>query len=340
VLEEIDVPGEYYLDRANSLLYFYPPGDMDGASIRVSSAEEPLIELHDAKHMAFKGLELCYTTVSGVIAFPADHILFEDCAIYGTSEKGMELDVVTNLTVSGCEIYDCDDTGIRSYRGVLSNGRGVVPLQSGGNIIENTLFRDLGVATYWNAGIDSCDAGLQVRHCEFYNMNAAAYLNGPNTVFEYNYVHDVCLEEANTAAVVYATVADSLGGMIRYNYFRDIGNTYNACVSPNAIQVGYLAVMPQIYGNAFYRCGLGDYAPPIKTVFGQFGQIENNLIIDAAFAADLKVWPLDNGQDIPLKNDVWLLTWYDVCFDVTTGDLWNADQWHRIGEQNSDFFSD
>ena len=36
LLEELDAPGEWYLDRQKGLLYFYPPSDCQEADVRFS----------------------------------------------------------------------------------------------------------------------------------------------------------------------------------------------------------------------------------------------------------------------------------------------------------------
>ena len=37
LFEEIDVPGESYLDRENNILYFYPVGDVENATMSLST---------------------------------------------------------------------------------------------------------------------------------------------------------------------------------------------------------------------------------------------------------------------------------------------------------------
>ncbi|MDP8223172.1 MAG: right-handed parallel beta-helix repeat-containing protein [Candidatus Lernaella stagnicola] len=55
LLEEIDVPGEWYLDREEGLLYVYPTADFATADIFVSLADE-LLQLDGAAHLTFENL--------------------------------------------------------------------------------------------------------------------------------------------------------------------------------------------------------------------------------------------------------------------------------------------
>lgn len=56
LLEEIDEPGEWYLDRRSGILYFCPPGPVEEAKISVSLLEEPMVAMEGASHITFQGL--------------------------------------------------------------------------------------------------------------------------------------------------------------------------------------------------------------------------------------------------------------------------------------------
>lgn len=65
LLEEIDQPGEWYLDRKNSMLYFYPPSEIK--DVQLSLLEEPLIKLNGVTDVTLDGLTLEATC--GVMPF-------------------------------------------------------------------------------------------------------------------------------------------------------------------------------------------------------------------------------------------------------------------------------
>ena len=53
LLEELDRPGEWYLDRENRKLYLYPPAAIEDAKILLTQLTEPLVELDDTAHLVF-----------------------------------------------------------------------------------------------------------------------------------------------------------------------------------------------------------------------------------------------------------------------------------------------
>ncbi|MEO8167847.1 MAG: hypothetical protein ABI623_06350, partial [bacterium] len=60
ILDELDDPGEYYLDRKNGIIYFWPPAPLNGSTIAVSGLEHPLISLEGASNVTLQGLTIEY----------------------------------------------------------------------------------------------------------------------------------------------------------------------------------------------------------------------------------------------------------------------------------------
>src|SRR6185503_13052282 len=77
VLEELDQPGEWFLDRKSGVLYFWPPDQKAevggqkaesgrsaltsatmGEEIILSLLDQPLLKLTDVSHVTFRGLAL------------------------------------------------------------------------------------------------------------------------------------------------------------------------------------------------------------------------------------------------------------------------------------------
>jgi len=54
VFEEIDKPGESYVDREKGILYFYPVGKVEGSEMVVSTLEKEMLKITNASHITFK----------------------------------------------------------------------------------------------------------------------------------------------------------------------------------------------------------------------------------------------------------------------------------------------
>ena len=66
LLEEIDEPGEWYLDRGTGVLYLWPPAPLRDAKVSVSLLEGPMVALEGAFHVTFRGLTFEVTRGLGV----------------------------------------------------------------------------------------------------------------------------------------------------------------------------------------------------------------------------------------------------------------------------------
>jgi len=55
VLEELDQPGEYYIDRDSGYLYLWPPGELTGARMELSVCTAPLLVVTNASDVVFRG---------------------------------------------------------------------------------------------------------------------------------------------------------------------------------------------------------------------------------------------------------------------------------------------
>ena len=56
LLEELDSPGEWYLDRKRGTLYFWPPAPLEECSVTVSMLKEPMISMREVSHVTLRGL--------------------------------------------------------------------------------------------------------------------------------------------------------------------------------------------------------------------------------------------------------------------------------------------
>ncbi|MBR4767010.1 MAG: hypothetical protein IK085_09650, partial [Clostridia bacterium] len=59
VLEELDSPGEWYIDRENGKLYFYPPDDIGKCDVEMSLSTEPVIRVSGTNGINFRNLTVC-----------------------------------------------------------------------------------------------------------------------------------------------------------------------------------------------------------------------------------------------------------------------------------------
>ena len=81
LLEEIDMPGEWYLDRKTGILFFWPPAPLVGAQVWVSTLAKPVISLKDASHVTLRGLTVEFSQGDGVVIEGGQENLVAGCTL-------------------------------------------------------------------------------------------------------------------------------------------------------------------------------------------------------------------------------------------------------------------
>ena len=79
LLEEIDIPGEYYIDSESEMLYFYPKECIDNALIQISVLDSPIVVMEDASDITFDGIVFENSRCSGVYIDNGENCIIKNC---------------------------------------------------------------------------------------------------------------------------------------------------------------------------------------------------------------------------------------------------------------------
>ena len=318
LLEEIDQPGEYFLDKTSQMLYTYPSLDFKAIeSIELSLQEKPLISLIDASYMVFSGLTFQNSRGMGVYieGGKSTRIMsstFRNLGMVAVNigqgtKPGKDLRHDTNdPALSGgigslyttlynnttfdrrggfdhgvinCKMYDL------GAGGVTLGGGDRKTLKPAGNFVHNCeIFRYNRLERTYKSAINIDGVGNKISHCLIYDAPGnAILLHGNNHIIEYNDIHDVMLDGDDQGAYYLGRDPSEFGNITRFNYFHDIG------ISPTTHSTWTIyyddgACGNQAYGNVFQRAGKGG-------VFliggGSYNKVINNIFIDCGLAVHI-----------------------------------------------------
>jgi len=283
LLEELDEPGEWYLERQTGLLYFWPPAPITRGKSVVSMLEDPLVVLRDASYVTLRGITLEFTRGSAVQIVGGTNNLVANCAFreigdiavcIGSEIASPDKHIYDNPLldghggtsngVVGCEMYDIGQGAI-----VLGGGDRVT-LTPAGNFAVNNDIRDFSrtLATYrpaiWIYGV-----GNRAAHNLIYDApHSAIILNGNDHVIEFNEIHDVCLESVDSGSIYMGRDFTERGNVIRYNFFHDLPD--RSMIS--AVYLDDSASGATVFGNIFYNVPTG-----VLVGGGRDNRIENNI---------------------------------------------------------------
>jgi len=329
ILDELDSPGEWYVDKKSGVLYFWPPENIDGSSIMVSVLEDPIISLENVSYVTIRDLTIEVARGIGVYMERGTNNLIAGCTVRNVGTSGIFMgqgaqqtfpfvthDDYEGVPVSGRignlqnHIYKYTDWDRKagSNHGILScdvynTGSGGIYLSGGSksklipgnNYVENSKVHNYNRRNkfLWS-GINVDGVGNRISHCEIFNSEwQAIYVHGNEHLFEYNNIHHVTLNSDDTSPWYIGRDPSDRGNIIRYNYFHHSGN-------PDRMNMGIYCddatTDVLVFGNVFYKMNTKH-----GVLFSNSGwdlKMKNNIIIEpisytAAISAHYYTW--DSG---------------------------------------------
>lgn len=269
-LEELDAPGEWYLDRAAKRLYLYPAGDLKGSLIVLATLTQPLVKVNGAKHVKFVELAFEYAHSDGLVLSNAEGVEIAGCVIANCAASGVSVSGTGN-TVRSCDLFNLGKGGVH-----LSGGDRKT-LAPGKNEAVNNHIHHYGLfqRTY-AAGIGVQGCGNAARHNCIHDAPHNAVLYGGNDhLLELNEVYRVVMETGDAGAFYTGRDWTSQGNVLRHNYVHDLGGGDAKHVNTMGMYFDDCDCGDTIVGNVFYRAGRA-----IMIGGGRDNPVLNNLVVD------------------------------------------------------------
>jgi len=266
LLEELDQPGEWYLDRASGILYFWPPAPIESGRAVVSLLEKPLISLRKASHIIIRGLTLECARGCGIDIKDGTGNLVAGCTLRNLGTLAVSIAGGKENGVLSCDIYHTGEGGI-----VLSGGdrRTLTPA---GHFATNNHIWDFSrwVRTYRPAVLVQ-GVGNRIEHNLIHDApHSAIILGGNEHLIEFNEIHHVCMETSDAGAFYMGRDFTERGTVLRYNYFHHLGRGDVQAIYFDDCSSGNTA-----FGNICVEAGRG-----VLIGGGRDHLIENNVFVN------------------------------------------------------------
>lgn len=241
VLEELDAPGEWYLDRESGTLYLYPPEDLAGAVIDLTLTTEPIITGKNVHDLTFLGFTVKGTR-GDAICITGDRCTVSRCLIKNVGGSALSMSGYDNLASEN----EITHTG---KAGITITGGDSATLTHGNSRADNNLIHDWSEIYYtYQPAVSLGGVGNICSHNEIYNCPHEAITYGGNDhIIEYNLIHDVCLLSDDAGAIYAGRSWTMYGNIVRYNAIYNLGTPGEH--SPQGIYMDDALSGQTIYGN-------------------------------------------------------------------------------------------
>ncbi|MDH7601331.1 MAG: right-handed parallel beta-helix repeat-containing protein [Armatimonadota bacterium] len=276
LLEELDTPGEYYLDRNTGFLYFWPPEPVSKGRAVVSMIEEPMIRISGAKHIRLEGLIIEACRGTAVVVEGCENVVLAGCVIRNVGTYAVSIDGGKANGLLSCDIYETGDGG------VALGGGDRKTLTPAGNFVENCSIHHFSRwdRTY-RPGVMVSGVGNRVAHNLMYSAShSAIILHGNDHIIEFNEIHHVCNETGDAGAFYMGRDWSQRGNVVRFNFFHDLGSyadKYSAhqFSETMAVYLDDFTCGTRVYGNIFYKANRA-----VLIGGGRDNIIKNNIFVE------------------------------------------------------------
>lgn len=271
ILEELDQPGEWFLDRDSGLLYFWPPSAIESGEAIFSELEEPFLLLNNVSQVFFSGIEFEASRGNAIQIEDGEGNRIAGCMLRNIGNNAIVVNGGTNHGIISCDISDSGDCG------VFLTGGDRITLTPCGHFVENCHFQRQGRWTKcYVPAISMSGVGMRASHNLIHDHPHAALLfTGNEMIIEYNDIHHTALETGDVGAIYTGCNYTYRGNSIRYNYIHETGGVRGS----KGIYMDDCVSGTEVYGNIFYKVHWGMFIGG-----GRDHLVENNLFVDCHLA--------------------------------------------------------
>jgi len=306
LLEEIDRPGEWFLDRANGLLYVWPLKHPWFSKLVLSRWNKPFIEAKNVQEVALQGLTFEYGQQHGLVLDTCVNVTVAGNVIRRLGGTALTVTDGANVRIYGNNLHTL------GHAGMLVGGGNRKNLTSGRVVIENN---DVGhfarCSRTYNPALLLEGCGARVAHNRFHHAPSSAMrIEGNDHLIEYNRVDHVVRESDDQGGIDMWCNPSYRGVTIRFNHWLDIGGGDVPCGQAGIRFDDAISGMV-VYGNLFERTSTGHFGG-VQIHGGHNNIVDNNVFKGCRYGVSFSPWGPKRWEEFLESPHIKKLLYADV----------------------------
>ncbi|MBO5453600.1 MAG: hypothetical protein J6A69_06510 [Clostridia bacterium] len=317
LIEEIDMPGEYYIDIKDGILYLYAP---DGG------AEEIVYTLHtgtmfhvsDASYIEIKGFGMKYTR-GNFVSFSgksSNNKLIGCEFTYNTTSGAVAVNGKEN-SVYDCYFHDC-------AMAIISDSGDRPTLTRSNNLIENNKFENSErTSKTYSPSLYIQGVGTKAYHNEISEAeHCVIQLGGNFHEVNFNEIYNACMNTDDMGAIYTGRNLTMRGNVFKNNYIHDIGGANRGTNGTHGIFFDDFWESADVVGNVFANITgggvmfAGSYNVVDNNIFANTGTVNGTSMIltrSYLYGGSFDDTPYVNSvKEMPIHSEVWTTAFPEI----------------------------
>ena len=307
ILRGLDSPGEYYIDRSEGMLYWYPPRGYtpdDEVTLSVLGTDF-LMEVSDCENVKIKGLTFVGGRRSALGVSDSKGVAIEEVKAFMFGSDALHVDSSRDVKIAGCHF------GTLGHSGMRLSGGDRKTLTPSGYVVDNTIVENISLFRHtYEPSIWFTGCGLTVTHCDFSKCPSSALnLGGNDILVEYNYFHDLVQESDDQGGIDIFYNYSLRGLVVRYNLWENIrgGSLHGSA----GVRFDDMISGQQVYGNIFRNVGGGHFGG-VQIHGGKDNVVENNVFYNCNIGVSFSPWGQERWDEALTRPEVVKKLYEDV----------------------------
>ncbi len=221
MLEELDIPGEYYLDTDTLIMYYYPKTPIEETNITISVLQAHVVVFNKCSYITLADVNVSAGRLNIIEFLESEYCTVDGCTISNAGQYLVEFNESENCTLKNSECFNSGAEGVN-----MLAITGLAALKDKNNSVVNCKIHDFARHRLMSApAIMMKGVGHYAGYNELYNgTNTGIFLHqAVDCTIEYNDIHHVIMDTSDAGAIYWGMDQYQQGLVMRYNHIHHNG---------------------------------------------------------------------------------------------------------------------
>lgn len=281
---ELDVPGEWYIDRETDILYYYPDEDVLNSEMYIAVNKDDLFKFENLSNVTFDGITFANSRGTAISSTgKSENITIKNCTFENLGKYGIYFDGMYDGDVIGSRVDSSYNLLIDSNNFVLigncayyNNGSGHSgTLTPSNNVFSNNYVYDCSnTSRGYMLRLSNCVGDKVINNLIHKSELGGFTFTGNDMFVAYNEIYNIGQNAADCSAIYTGRTYVRTNNEIAYNYVHDSAPLFSQLINHHrGIYLDDGASGQYVHNN------IASNVTYMTSANGKYNKITNNVIV-------------------------------------------------------------